>query len=60
MIQTNALPDGVHCVVASAEDKDYDLEIRIHWHQPGVNLLGFQVFAAGEFVAGIGAMGHES
>ncbi len=58
MIQTTTLEDGGHCVVASAKDMDFDLEICIHWHQPGVSLLGFQVFAAGEYVAGIGEMDH--
>lgn len=57
MIQTVMLDDGVtQCVQASAYDDD--LEIRIHWHQPGVNLLGFQVLRAGEFVAGVGEMEH--
>jgi len=60
MIQTNTMPNGEHCVTASVHEVNPDLEIRVHWHQPGVNLLGFQVFAAGEFVAGIGEMEHVS
>ena len=58
MIQTATLSDGVtQCVEAAAYDED--IEIRIHWHQPGVNLLGFQVLRGGELVAGVGEMEHE-
>ena len=59
MIQTNTLDNGEHCVTATAEDPALDLEIRIHWHQPGVNLVGFQVFIKDEFIAGMGDMNHD-
>ena len=58
MINTVTLDDGVQCVVASAYDGEFNLDIRIHWHQPGTNLLGFQVIAAGEVVAETGEMEH--
>lgn len=58
MIQTLMMENGEHCVTCAV--KENDIEIRIHWHQPGVNLIGFQVYNLGVFVAGIGEMEHES